>query len=102
MGNDPGDLALFLDESRWENRSFAVHDNDGLAGFFTFDVVDDGTTVDVGLGMEPSRSSLSVWRRSNRRRTAASTSSSRCRDLLNDKRNRITSHVNACGLRPSA
>jgi ribosomal-protein-alanine N-acetyltransferase len=55
MENDPADLELFLDESRWENRSFAVHDDDGLAGFFTFDVAADGESVDVGLGMEPSR-----------------------------------------------
>ncbi|SEO62394.1 ribosomal-protein-alanine N-acetyltransferase [Halogranum amylolyticum] len=54
MANDPEDLELFLDESRWEDRSFAVHDDDGLVGFFTFDVT-DSTTVEVGLGMEPSR-----------------------------------------------
>ena len=58
MENDPEDLEHFLDDSRWENRSFAVHDDEGLAGFFTFDVVatvNDGTAVEIVLGMEPSR-----------------------------------------------
>ncbi|SFL37524.1 ribosomal-protein-alanine N-acetyltransferase [Halogranum rubrum] len=53
VASDPEDRDLFLDESKWENRSFAVYDDDGLAGFFTFAVVDD--VVELGLGMEPSR-----------------------------------------------
>jgi ribosomal-protein-alanine N-acetyltransferase len=55
MESDPEDRDLFLDDSQWENRSFAVYDDQGLAGFFTFGTAADGAIVEVGLGMEPSR-----------------------------------------------
>lgn len=55
---DPEDRALFLDESNWPDSYFAVTDDDGLAGFFSFTSADDSNTstaVVLGLGMEPGR-----------------------------------------------
>jgi ribosomal-protein-alanine N-acetyltransferase len=50
---DPDDRDSFLDESTWPDRTFAVRDGAGLAGFYRFDPGDG--TVDLGLGMAPDR-----------------------------------------------
>jgi ribosomal-protein-alanine N-acetyltransferase len=53
LGADPEDRVAFLDESTWPNRAFAVVDDGGLVGFYTFSPGEE--TVDLGLGMAPDR-----------------------------------------------
>jgi [ribosomal protein S18]-alanine N-acetyltransferase len=47
------DLAGFLDENQRGNSTYAVLQDGEMVGFYTFQVLKDGT-VDIGLGMKPS------------------------------------------------
>jgi [ribosomal protein S18]-alanine N-acetyltransferase len=52
MDQDADDLAELLNPRSWEEKYYAVFDEQGeLAGFFTF--TKDGEAVEIGLGLRP-------------------------------------------------
>ena len=61
MEQDPEDLAELLDPHSWENRTYAVTDEEGeLVGFFCFE--QKGEAVEVGLGLRPDRTGKGLGR----------------------------------------
>ncbi len=55
---DSEDRALFLDESNWPDNHFAVRDDEGLTGFFSFTSVEVATGVDVASDVDPAHTNL--------------------------------------------